>query len=142
MRRAPTRARRTATFPAPDRHRLPFSVLGGSAAERGLGHDVRAAPNPERRPPFHLHSLDETRFPDERACREGGTVNRNLGLILIGIGAVLTVLSVLADPIGIGKNEEYVFGWKQALGTAVGVLLAVVGAVVWRRSAESPSTPP
>ena len=69
-------------------------------------------------------------------------MNRNLGLILIGIGAVLTVLSVLADPIGIGKNEEYVFGWKQALGTAVGVLLAVVGAVVWRRSAESPSTPP
>ena len=62
-----------------------------------------------------------------------------LGLIIVLLGTVLVVISVFADPIGIGVNDEYAFGWKQTLGTVVGVSLVVVGYLV-RRAAQGPSS--
>jgi hypothetical protein len=71
---------------------------------------------------------------------EEGSVSRSLlGLVIVLMGAVLLVISVFADPIGIGVNEEYAFGWKQTLGTVVGVSLLVVGYLVWR-AAQAPSS--
>ena len=52
---------------------------------------------------------------------------KQLGLLIVVAGALLLVLSLLADPLGIGVNEGYVFGWKQAVGTVVGVALVVIG---------------
>lgn len=64
---------------------------------------------------------------------EGSVLSRRvLGLVIAVIGIALVVLSVFADPIGIGVNEEYAFGWKQALGTAAGASLVVVGLLAWR----------
>ena len=57
-----------------------------------------------------------------------------LGLVIVIAGALLLVLSLLADPLGIGANEGYVFGWKQAVGTVVGVALVVIGYLVSRRA--------
>ena len=62
-------------------------------------------------------------------------MSRNLlGLLVVVTGALLLVLSLLADPLGIGVNEGYVFGWKQAVGTVVGVALVVIGYLVSRRA--------
>jgi hypothetical protein len=52
---------------------------------------------------------------------------RTIGYVLIALGVVVLVVSLAADVIGIGGS--LVFGWKQQLGTAVGVIAALVG--VW-----------
>jgi hypothetical protein len=52
---------------------------------------------------------------------------RTIGYVLIALGVVVLVVSLAADVIGIGGS--LVFGWKQQLGTAVGVIVALVG--VW-----------
>ena len=51
---------------------------------------------------------------------------RQVGYVLIGLGAALVVLSTLADPIGIGEGGG--FGWKQTVGVVVGAVLAAGGA--------------
>jgi hypothetical protein len=51
-----------------------------------------------------------------------------LGGILVAVGAVLVVLSLLADPIGIGTSDG--FGWQQILGVLVGALATLVGLAV------------
>ena len=66
-------------------------------------------------------------------------MNRSrLGLVIALAGALLLVLSVFADPIGIGGAEGG-FGWKQLLGTVAGIALVVTGYLVWR-AAKAPST--
>jgi hypothetical protein len=76
---------------------------------------------------------------DDRNHDEGVSVNRSLlGLVIALAGALLLVLSVFADPIGIGVNEGYTFGWKQLLGTVAGIALVVTGYLVWR-AAKAPS---
>jgi uncharacterized membrane protein len=57
---------------------------------------------------------------------EGYMNNRTIGFIMIALGVILAAISVLADVIGIGSGG---FGLKQVLGTAVGVVLAIIG--VW-----------
>jgi uncharacterized membrane protein len=51
---------------------------------------------------------------------------RTLGVVLIILGLVVLVVSLAADPLGIGNGTG--FGWKQILGSVVGALVAVVGA--------------
>ncbi len=55
---------------------------------------------------------------------------------LLALGVVLAVVSLLADPIGIGEGGG--FGWKQTLGTIAGVVAAVAG--VWLVRARSSRT--
>jgi len=52
---------------------------------------------------------------------------RTIGFLLIILGVVVLVVSLAADVIGIGGMPG--FGWKQILGTVVGVLVALGG--VW-----------
>ncbi len=51
---------------------------------------------------------------------------RTFGMIFAAGGALLVLLSVLADPIGVGGNED-TFGWKQWVGVAVGVVSIAAG---------------
>ncbi len=48
------------------------------------------------------------------------------GLILAVGGVVLVLLALLADPIGVGGNEDK-FGWKQWTGVGVGIVTAAIG---------------
>ena len=52
---------------------------------------------------------------------------RTLGIIIIILGLLLAIVSLAADALGIGGAPG--IGWKQILGTVVGVLIAVGG--VW-----------
>ena len=51
-----------------------------------------------------------------------------VGVVLIVVGLVGSILSVLADTIGIGSNPG--FGPTQIAGAIVGVLLAAMGLVL------------
>jgi len=53
---------------------------------------------------------------------------KTIGVVLFGVGAVILILSLVADPIGIGGSLG--FGWKQILGALVGAVLTVVGLVL------------
>jgi uncharacterized membrane protein YgaE (UPF0421/DUF939 family) len=50
-----------------------------------------------------------------------------IGFVLIALGAVMAVVSLGADIIGIGNKLG--FGWQQLLGTTIGVIVLLVG--VW-----------
>ena len=54
---------------------------------------------------------------------------KTMGLILIALGVVIAVVSLAADVIGIGNQVQLGLGWKQQLGTALGIVVALVG--VW-----------
>lgn len=57
-----------------------------------------------------------------------------IAVILLVVGVALLLLSVLADVVGIG-GVPTVFGYKQIAGSAVGAIIAIVGAVLyWRTS--------
>ncbi len=47
------------------------------------------------------------------------------GIVLFAMGAVILVLALVANPIGIGDSPG--FGWKQILGVSLGAVLTVVG---------------
>ena len=56
------------------------------------------------------------------------------GWAVLGVvGVVLALVSLLADPIGLGGEPR--FGWKQWLGLVVGVVIAIVG--VWQYRAKA-----
>ncbi|MBN1810870.1 MAG: hypothetical protein JXA14_03445 [Anaerolineae bacterium] len=48
-----------------------------------------------------------------------------MGVVLLAVGAILLILSLIADPIGIGGSPA--FGYKQISGVIVGALAAAVG---------------
>jgi len=54
---------------------------------------------------------------------------KTIGLILIVLGVIIAVVSAAADVIGLGNQVQMGFGWRQQLGTAAGVVLALVG--IW-----------
>ena len=51
------------------------------------------------------------------------------GIVLFVIGAIILVLSLTADLIGIGVNPV-VFGYRQIIGTIVGVIVVVAGLIL------------
>ena len=51
-------------------------------------------------------------------------------LVLSIIGLILLLLSVLADPLGIGAASD-VFGWRQIFAAGAGAVLLVVG-LLWQ----------
>ncbi len=57
-------------------------------------------------------------------------VKKTLGLVLLVVGIAVLVLSLAADPIGIGGNP--IFGRNQIIGSIVGAVAAVVGVVLRR----------
>jgi hypothetical protein len=64
---------------------------------------------------------------------------KGLLAVLIAAGLGLVVMSVAADAAGIGLGHDYVFGWEQKLGVAVGatvVWFSSLRLVGWRSFAE------
>lgn len=53
---------------------------------------------------------------------------KTLGLVLLVAGIVVLILSLLADPIGLGEAPG--FGSNQIVGTIVGALLMMVGLIL------------
>lgn len=58
---------------------------------------------------------------------------RTAGIVLIGAGLVLGLLSALANPLGIGAHG---FGWKQIVGVIVGATALLAGAWVAGRNSR------
>jgi hypothetical protein len=56
---------------------------------------------------------------------------KTIGIALIVIGAVVLVVSLAADAIGIGGAPG--FGYKQIIGTVAGVVIAVIGYYYYSR---------
>jgi uncharacterized membrane protein YgaE (UPF0421/DUF939 family) len=57
---------------------------------------------------------------------------KTIGYVLIVLGAVIAVVSLAADLLGIGNHPG--LGWQQLLGTAVGVIIAIIG--VWQAQSK------
>ena len=57
--------------------------------------------------------------------------NRTRGFVLIAAGAILGLVALAADPLGLGGHPG--IGWKQILGTLAGIAAAVVGFFDLRR---------
>jgi hypothetical protein len=49
-----------------------------------------------------------------------------LGGIVMAVGAVVVLLFLLADPVGITVGDTG-FGWEEMLGAAVGAVVFIVG---------------
>jgi hypothetical protein len=56
---------------------------------------------------------------------------KTIGIALIVLGVVVLVVSLAADAIGLGGAPG--FGYRQIIGTIVGVIVAVVGYVLYSR---------
>jgi hypothetical protein len=56
---------------------------------------------------------------------------------LIVIGAVAFLVSLTADLIGIGDDTGFQVGPRQASGIILGLLVALIGALILRRSRET-----
>jgi hypothetical protein len=61
--------------------------------------------------------------------------NPMLAWVLIGIGAILVLIALFADPLGLGKSPG--FGWRQTLGVVVGALVVLAGVYLRRRAKVS-----
>ena len=57
--------------------------------------------------------------------------NKQLGMVLLVIGVIVLLLSLLANVISTGAAPG--FGYKQIIGTVVGVVLAIAGYVLFSR---------
>jgi hypothetical protein len=53
---------------------------------------------------------------------------KRIGQVVIVIGAVVAILSLAANPLGIGSNPNE-FGWLQTLGSVLGILTVAAG--IW-----------
>jgi len=56
---------------------------------------------------------------------------KTIGITLLVVGAVLLIGSLAADAIGIGSVAG--FGYKQILGSVTGVIVAIVGFVLYSK---------
>ena len=72
------------------------------------------------------------RLEQEILCKGGERMQKKaLSLIVIGVGIVILLVSLLADVIGIGKYPG--FGYKQAIGTAIGIVIFIIGLIIYRK---------
>lgn len=51
-----------------------------------------------------------------------------VGIVLLALGVLVVLVSVLADPIGLGGSTG--FGFKQIVGTVAGAIAAIVGLIL------------
>lgn len=56
---------------------------------------------------------------------------KTIGIALLAIGVVLLIVSLAADGIGIGGVAG--FGYKQIAGSVTGIIVAIVGFVLYSR---------
>jgi hypothetical protein len=55
------------------------------------------------------------------------------GVVLLVVGVLLFLVSLAADPLGVGAAPG--LGWKQIVGAVVGVVLAGAGMTLQRKAA-------
>jgi hypothetical protein len=60
---------------------------------------------------------------------------RLIAVILLIVGLALAVLSLAADPLGLGEGAQ--FGYKQIIGLALGAAGVVAGLVLLLRKSNS-----
>ncbi len=63
--------------------------------------------------------------------KEENMEKKKLGSLLTGIGIVVLLISVFADPLGIGGNPG--FGYKQVIGTILGIVIGITGVILSRK---------
>lgn len=63
-------------------------------------------------------------------------IKRLASFALIVLGAVVSIFSLVADPIGFGAAPTMV-GWKQLTGAVVGIFMGIFG--LWLSNAQSES---
>ena len=51
--------------------------------------------------------------------------------VVIGIGTLLVLIALFADPLGLGGRSG--FGWKQGLGLVIGAAVILAGLYLRRR---------
>ena len=56
---------------------------------------------------------------------------RTIGVVVLMVGVIVLVVSLLADPVGIGGSPK--FGYLQIAGTVVGAIVTVIGLVLTLR---------
>jgi hypothetical protein len=56
--------------------------------------------------------------------------------IVIGVGVLLILIALFADPLGLGRSPG--FGWRQTLGVVVGALVVAAGVYLRRRPKATP----
>jgi steroid 5-alpha reductase family enzyme len=61
---------------------------------------------------------------------------KTIGVILIVVGVIVLLVFLLADALGIGSDPTTI-GWIQILGSAIGLVVAVVGIVLTTRKEKS-----
>jgi len=59
-----------------------------------------------------------------------------LARVVIGVGLLLILIALFADPLGLGRSPG--FGWRQGLGVVIGVLVILGGLYLRRRRKPSP----
>ena len=57
---------------------------------------------------------------------------KTIGIALLVVGVIVLIVSLAADAIGLG-GAVGAFGYKQIIGAVVGVIVAVVGFVLYSR---------
>ena len=55
---------------------------------------------------------------------------------VVGLGVLLVLVSLFADPLGLGRHPG--FGWKQWLVLIIGAAVIMVGVYLLRRGKGSP----
>jgi hypothetical protein len=61
--------------------------------------------------------------------------NPMLARVVIGIGALLVLIALFADLLGLGGHSG--FGWRQALGLVIGAVVILAGLYLRRRAKAS-----
>ena len=56
---------------------------------------------------------------------------KTIGIALLAVGAILVIGSLAADLIGVGGAAG--FGYKQIVGAVAGVVVAIIGFVLYSR---------
>jgi hypothetical protein len=56
--------------------------------------------------------------------------------VVIGIGVLILLVSLFADPLGLGRSPG--FGRVQTIGVVVGALVVAGGVYLWHRGKPSP----
>ena len=56
---------------------------------------------------------------------------KTMGIALLAVGIIVLIVSLAADVIGVGGAAA--FGYKQIIGAVVGVIIAVIGFVLYSR---------
>ncbi len=56
---------------------------------------------------------------------------KKLGKILTWVGIVVLLISLLADPLGIGGYPG--FGYKQGIGAVIGIVIGIIGLLLTRK---------